>query len=445
MGSVLKKSNLTKNQIYQLRRLLLIKPKRKIFSYTDFHLPPKPLSFYLETETDFIVPYYFAKVFTKNNINNKIIYNNSFIFKGQLRDHQKEIINESLKQLEKYGTTLIAANPGTGKTVMAIYLSQKLSCLTLILYHRSTLEKQWLTTINRFTNVSTWVIGNSKPDKFDIILSMDKQFTKIPLDILQSIKCLIIDEAHAFCTPTHIITWLGTQPLYIITLTATPEREDGMHIMQQAVCGTHGVFKSSIKPFTIYKLLTNIQPPVVLNRHGKIDWNVLTDYLCDSQLRNRYILNIALCNPDKKIMILTWKVNHAFKLYQWLKNLNESVAVLAGKKKTYLDSRILVGTISKIGTGFDEETACDNFEGTRINLLILCGTTRSPTTIEQNLGRVMRSEYPSIIVLVDHNKVIKNHWSIIKNWALNHNGTESFLPPPHENDLLKQVKELSLS
>jgi hypothetical protein len=95
---------------------------------------------------------------------------------------------------------------------------------------------------------------------------------------------------------------------------------------------------------------------------------------------------------------------------------------MAGHRKHYHDSKILIGTISKIGTGFDEQSACIDFSGERINMLILMGTTKSDTVVEQVLGRAFRADLPHIIIFVDNVQVVKRHWYVIKKWCLEHNG-----------------------
>jgi len=103
--------------------------------------------------------------------------------------------------------------------------------------------------------------------------------------------------------------------------------------------------------------------------------------------------------------------------------MGESVDSMAGTKSTYSDSRILVGTISKIGTGFDEKTACPNFNGVRINMLILCTSIKKASLLEQSIGRVFRAEMPVVIDLVDDNPILKRHWKERQKWYISRNGT----------------------
>jgi superfamily II DNA or RNA helicase len=128
------------------------------------------------------------------------------------------------------------------------------------------------------------------------------------------------------------------------------------------------------------------------------------------------IIDLVERNVNHKIMILTWNKNHAYFLSKTLNERGTSSDVLAGNKSTYKDSRVLVGTISKIGTGFDEAMACPDWSGERSNMLILTGSTKSLSGLEQITGRVFRAEFPTIIDLVDDNRICKSHCTQRRKW-----------------------------
>jgi hypothetical protein len=99
--------------------------------------------------------------------------------------------------------------------------------------------------------------------------------------------------------------------------------------------------------------------------------------------------------------------------------LGKSVSMFAGSMINYKDARLLVGSIQKIGTGFDEESSAKEYTGTRFDLMILVGTTKSESLITQIAGRVLRSPIPpSIVVFVDNHKSVENHWKAIRSWAV---------------------------
>ncbi|GAG22362.1 unnamed protein product [marine sediment metagenome] len=80
-------------------------------------------------------------------------------------------------------------------------------------------------------------------------------------------------------------------------------------------------------------------------------------------------------------------------------------------------------TSQKIGTGFDEKSACSTYNGIRINLMILTGSTKTPELLEQWAGRGMNFNKPTIIHIVDDMAIIKRYWTSANKWYKSRNAT----------------------
>lgn len=420
-----------------IQSLLCFTPLQPFSLQKGYDAPtPEPILFYQIEKENIYLPFTVGRrLFPPSPKTEKLVQPVSF--KGTLKPHQVSIIKEATDHLNSHQTAFLAVYPGCGKTVMALRLSTSLPVpeskpLTMILYHRLVLERQWLDTIQKFSDTSAWIVGNSFPAApCGIILCKETQFHKLPKDLLAKIGILIIDEAHSFCTPSRVSSLLGSQPEYVIALSATPERPDGMHVMMDSIIGLEKVVRESKKDHQVIRFLTKIVPEVHKNRQGRLDWAKLVKTLCTHPLRNEYLFSMISLFSDYKIAVLTWSYDHAVYLHSELEKRGESVAILAGNRKFYSDSSILIGTVQKIGTGFDEQAACPDFAGERINLLILMGTTKSEPLIEQMLGRAFRTEYqPKIVVFVDEVGTAKSHWSVIKKWCDNHHGEFFDLLPP---------------
>jgi superfamily II DNA or RNA helicase len=175
----------------------------------------------------------------------------------------------------------------------------------------------------------------------------------------------------------------------------------------------------------MYRFLTEIEVPIKKTPRG-VDWPSLVKDLSNHTDRNNYLYQMIAMNAGRKILVLTWNQSHAKQMYRDLQNQGVKVAIMIGAMESYEDSDVLVGTFGKIGTGFDEEAACPDFGGVRIDLLFLMGTTKSQILGPQSLGRSFRSDEPEIVVFVDNNGVSKSHWNELKKWALDQDNVKLF-------------------
>ena len=422
------RSELSSNQIDTIIKYLILQPKETYYNKNHYGSVSKdPIQFFEidPLSKEVTVPYAFYRGLTQKQPNYDRKYPNvPYNFIGSLFEVQIPIAENALNQLVQYGTTTLNLHTASGKTVISAYLSANFNMLTLILYKSSTLELQWKKTFEEFTDARIWIVGENPPlTGAHVILCMDTRFNKLPKDYLEMIGTVIIDEAHEFCTPSRVICLLGTQPRYVISATATLERKNGMHLMIQAICGMHSVMKISRKPFAVYKFITGIDIPIVVNKQGTPDWTKFCHTQSTDETRNIMILDIIRKNPTFKILVLTWRADHVDLLYDCLIKMNISVDKMSRNKKKYSDSQVLVGTIAKIGTGFDERTACDDFHGFCINLLLLTVTMKSIQLLEQVAGRCFRTDFPQIIYFVDNTKISENHWKEAQKWFKSRNGT----------------------
>ena len=345
-----------------------------------------------------------------------------------LYDHQKEVSETALEKLQQYGGIHLGLYPGFGKTVVSAWLSSKVGYLTLVLSHRTGLIKQWSNTYSKFTNAKIWTVGENFPqvtnnEYIDVILCMNTRFHHIPKELIDAIGTVIVDESHNFCTAGNVGALLGTRPRYFISCSATLKRPDGMDKMINFVVGNNSITKHSSKPFKYYEVRTGLKIQTFNNAQNKTDFTKYVRDLSSHELRNRLILQLVSSLKDSKILILTARTDHAKYIHQCLSLYGENVDIMVGSKNSYQDSRVLIGTYSKIGEGFDEASVCDNYNGVRLDTLINCSTFKSETILEQTSGRVFRAKFPNIYDLVDDMPISKRHFAVRKKWYLSRNGT----------------------
>lgn len=343
-------------------------------------------------------------------------------FCAMLKNYQVEPALEAYQQLQIWGSTTLKLPPGFGKTMIGAWLWTFTATVVVVLVVQQPLLRQWkktfLTAVPGLAQ-SIWVVGEDPPPSPGvipaIIICMNQRTHQIPADVKQAVGCLIIDEAHCFCTPDRVEALLAFTPKYVIAETATLERDDGMEKMIHSICGEHSVSRVATKPYTVIRLDTSITVEENRNKYG-VNFNDLCNKLCALPERNMIILDIIKSNPHRKFMILTRLADHVALLQMLITSNGISCATLYRNQKTYSDSSVLIGTIPKIGTGFDEANACEDFGGVQSDTLILAGSIKKNTVFEQVRGRVMRSSNPVVIYLVDRNQVCKRHFRETAAW-----------------------------
>lgn len=415
-------NKLSKEQKEKIVEYLTIKPVENYFAKNNrFYREEEDktiLFFIIDKEKGIImIPKNVASMILKENITLK--YNKTDLrFTGKLRDYQIPVLDNATKMLnEKKGVTL-GLYPGFGKTVLGAAMACDKKLLTVVLVHREILLTQWEETFKKNTNALIWVVGNKIPNECNVIICMDTRYHHIPEELVNETGFLIIDEAHCFCTSSRINCLLYFKPEYVLIETATLERDDGMHVMMENIAGTARINIEPSKIFDVYKVYTGITPIRKKNKSGNTDWTSLNKSLLLNDERND-MLTKAIINVHKqkeKILVLTSLVEHANTLKLLIEKNNIQCDTLCGTKKTYNDSGILIGTIPKIGTGFDPATFCKSFDGVHYSVLFLVSSIKKLSVLVQCVGRVLRSDRPTIFHLVDNDSIIESHWKKCFTW-----------------------------
>lgn len=338
-------------------------------------------------------------------------------FTGTLRPSQVDVIHQSIQHINQYRTTTLGLYPGFGKTILGAALSCHAGLLTCVLVHREILTAQWRKTFLEFTDAVSWIVGEpNPPSNCSVIICMDTRWEQIPLSMRRQVGTLIIDEAHRFCTRGHVRCLLeGYQPKIVLVETATLERQDEMERMMYHIAGTHGIFIENGKKFTVHRIFTGVNPPTKYRGQTPIYDQLLKDTLADAR-RNQMILQLIQANKQYKILVLTALVDHAHHLGRMVAQAGISVDVMCGNKKVYVDSNVLIGTMSKLGEGFDPITAGTGGDGRDFDLVIIASSIKNHTAIVQNIGRGLRAANPVFFDLQDEHYIFLNHGKLRMNW-----------------------------
>jgi superfamily II DNA or RNA helicase len=337
-------------------------------------------------------------------------------FEGTLRSHQKVIKTEAISHLNKYGSTIIAGYPGIGKTAMAIYIATKIKLKVLIVSHRIVLINQWKKAIERFCPNSTFQVLTTKSKKkdCDFYIMNASNVPKHECGYYEDIGFMIVDEVHLIMAEGLSKCMQRIVPRYVIGLSATPYREDGLNILLDLYFGKRKIYRKLFREHTAYKIKTNFVPTVEFSANGRVNWGVILDTQAHDIARNEMIVRLIKYFPKRVFLVLCKRVIQGNYLVKRLQEEGEDVTSLIGKQQEFdHDSRILVGINSKTGTGFDHP---------RLDAMILASDVQA--YFIQYLGRCMRTEdvIPIVFDIVDKNPILDLHYKVRRATYLEHGG-----------------------
>lgn len=331
---------------------------------------------------------------------------------------QNVVLKEAYDKLQKSHTVFLELATGFGKTTMGNILSSMCKVKVCIMCHLDVVLDQWVAEfethstakVSRVTgkkidpNADVYVIGIRKLANIDRHDPAFEQWFK-------DIGLVIIDEAHISTITAFTQSLLKFTPKYIIGMSATRKRNDGMHKLLNLYFGEDTTFikRSETKDFKVIKVETNFVP-VIEYTHVQgdlvINWTKLVNSIAYDTKRHDLVANIALAHPNECILILSDRVEQSRGVHDILKSKGENVALLVETAKTWdKNCRILVAGTKKAGVGFDDP---------RLTMLIMMSDTKK---VEQFEGRI-RCSNNIIYDIVDKNPTLERHWQLRKKWYL---------------------------
>lgn len=328
-------------------------------------------------------------------------------FDATLRPYQEAAINRIIKERDG----VICAPTGSGKTIMALGLIDRLQCSTLILVHTNALLHQMVERIEQFLGTTPGIIGGGKEDPGPITVAMVQTLMRRPNSFLANdFGLVILDEAHHCPANTFRKVVQRFRARYRVGLTATPERKDGLHPILYAAVGplVHKVDPNELRAIgAILQIEVNpIFTPFEYAYKG--DHTALIEALSTNESRNRDIVQSICSRHRQRSLVLTDRVLHAAELHDRLSRLTSvPTACVVGETPTAEreqvfhqleqgDIGIVVATTALVGEGFD----CP-----ALDTLFLTIPIGSVPRLTQVIGRILRphldKKVPRVIDFVD--------------------------------------------
>lgn len=371
------------------------------------------------TDNHVYIPFAYGKKNKYKRPSKDVFSKRSYEFKGVLRDTQQELENEAIQRINKYGSVLISAYVGFGKSCTSLSLASKIGLKTIIIVHRIVLMKQWKESIHKFCPDASVQIIQSKDqikDDCDFYIMNAINIPKRDRDEFKDIGLVLVDECHLIMSSVFSKCMNQLVPRCVIGLSATPYRPDGLNKLFDLYFGKKQIHRKLWRKHTVYKVLTKYVPKVEMNSQGKLNWNSVLNSIAESKERNQIIIDIITKHSERVFLVLCKRISQATYLYQQIKQLlgEEHVTILVGKNQDFdRNSRILIGTTSKCSVGFDHPT---------LDTLLLASDIQEYYI--QSLGRIMRRKdnNPVVFDLVDELPTLKRHFYTRRKVYIEHGG-----------------------
>lgn len=316
-------------------------------------------------------------------------------FVGTLKDstHQNEAVENVLSGLRDRGSGILSLPTGYGKTTVALYLLSVIQQKTLIVVHKEFLMTQWAERIQQFLpNARVGKIQANVVDTEDkdIVLGMLQSLSKKQYEgsVFDGFGLTIIDETHHVCTRSFSKLFTQINTKYLLGLSATLERKDGLtHVLHWFLGPVlFQVERKQQRQVHVRKIVYKcdyFNAPFPVNRLRKPNLPEAITKITEIPERNQLIRNIVVecASQHRKMLVLTDRRQHCMDLLELLQDFNPGLYI-GGMKPNELKASeecdVILATYSLAHEGLDIPA---------LDTLIMA----SPKSdIVQSVGRILR-------------------------------------------------------
>src|SRR5574344_761064 len=267
---------------------------------------------------------------------------------------------DAIKEILKYDSSICVAPPGVGKTLIGAKIFEQRAVKTLIIVNKNMLLDQW---ISRFVDY----FGYKKSDIGFLGKSQNRLNGNIDIATMQSLNNspeivenytqLIVDECHHIPALTFEQIVKNFKGKYILGLSATPNRKDELDpILYQQLGNISYEYK---KPKTHTNRLLVIKTEFTSSADN---YAAIINELVSNEDRNRQIVKTIKENIDRKILLLSDRIEHLNLLENILKEEKIDFVSVHGSQnkkeqvenmKKVKTSSLILATSSFFGEGID--------------------------------------------------------------------------------------------
>lgn len=323
--------------------------------------------------------------------------------KFNLRDEQKIAIERILEN----DFCICVAPPGFGKTLIGAKMFELRVCSTLIIVNKNMLLNQWIDRFVDYFGYSKKDIGylgkgdNKLNGKIDVATM---QSLKNNTDVINNYSFVIVDECHHIPAITFEQIVKQFYGKYILGLSATPNRKDGLEpILFQQLGKIAYEYK---KKKTFNNKLEIVRTEFVSNADN---YATLINELCVDVNRNNQIIEYIKLYKKRKILLLTDRIEHINNLEKMLEEEKfDFVSIHGSMKKKEQDEKmklvesknLILATTSYFGEGIDFP---------HLNTIIFATPISYYGRLVQYLGRIGRGNQECLAIdFLDYKNAMLN-------------------------------------
>ena len=417
-GYALKKSSLTMEQQQFIRQQLTVSP----ITNQKFGGTGSPFCVYFESKERFYLPRHWAR----NNLGpeeaNALPEEHSLpshiTFQGKPFDYQETIVQ---KFLDAGANGLICVPCGKGKTFMALYIAYKLKQRFLVVVDKEFFLQQWKGEMEAFfPGLRIGILQGTKletnPEKYDCTICMLQTLCQkdFPSSTFRSYGFTIFDECHHLGAAHFSQALLKVQTRYMLGLSATPTRDDGLSKVFTWYLGDPVYWEKTreadetvqvqILQYKTNDSAYNVEP---VDYKGDVIMAKLLSQVVDCFDRTKKIVEIiekyAKNDKNRRILVLSERKKHLETMENLLEKSGLKVGYYIGGMKADVreesgkESQVLLATYAMASEGMNIKT---------LNMVILASPRKK---VEQSVGRILRQrveERTCVPIIVD---VVDSH------------------------------------
>lgn len=308
---------------------------------------------------------------------------------------------------------LLVAATGTGKTVMAAIDYSRLretlpQCRLLFVAHREEILDQSLATFRYALREPTfgekWV-GRHRPSNFEYVFASIQSLNSAGFSNLAAdhFDVVIVDEFHHAAAPSYKNLLSHVKPVELLGLTATPERTDGLSILEwfdgriaAELRLWDAIDQHRLTPFSYYGIHDGLDLRAIPWRRGAgYDINELSNLYTSSDAWARLVIQEVTKRVDDpfimKALGFCVSIKHAqFMAHQFIKAGISAAAVWGDTPDTERRDALRMLADGKIQILFSVDLFNEGVDVPSVDTLLLLRPTESATLFLQQLGRGLR-------------------------------------------------------